>query len=279
MHQAQVSLQLAVSGGRGHLQHSCLGHAHITPAPLMVCVQLRAECRCHFSLPSVEAEDDNTRGKMPPIKVKFEIPYFTVSGIQSFKTSHNPQEHHLCRMIFIMYGVGIGNPNCIGLARSLCFQVVQHNMQGMCTEYQQRGLTNGVLVGKEIVMQQGRLQELPVCGLKACVELSQPSVLQTTMPLRESPKLVVCVLKPSSTVKHGLPSYVRILLLCPLPRFRNAPTTLHVLKVLLPMVLAPMLLASAVGAALSSAFYPVMAKNASGKLSLQTRCVVLMVER
>lgn len=38
-------------------------------------------CRCHFSLPSVEAEDD-TRGKMPPIKVKFEIPYFTVSGIQ-----------------------------------------------------------------------------------------------------------------------------------------------------------------------------------------------------
>ncbi|KAF5833389.1 Mu1-adaptin [Dunaliella salina] len=38
--------------------------------------------RCHFSLPSVEAEDDNSRGKMPPIKVQFEIPYFTVSGIQ-----------------------------------------------------------------------------------------------------------------------------------------------------------------------------------------------------
>uniref|UniRef100_A0A7S0RQ82 MHD domain-containing protein n=1 Tax=Chlamydomonas leiostraca TaxID=1034604 RepID=A0A7S0RQ82_9CHLO len=37
--------------------------------------------RCHFNLPSVEAEDD-ARGKMPPIKVKFEIPYFTVSGIQ-----------------------------------------------------------------------------------------------------------------------------------------------------------------------------------------------------
>lgn len=29
----------------------------------------------------MEAEDE-TRGRMPPIKVKFEIPYFTVSGIQ-----------------------------------------------------------------------------------------------------------------------------------------------------------------------------------------------------
>ncbi|GFH11278.1 AP-1 complex subunit mu-1, partial [Haematococcus lacustris] len=36
--------------------------------------------RCHFNLPSVDAEDD-VKGKMPPIKVKFEIPYFTVSGI------------------------------------------------------------------------------------------------------------------------------------------------------------------------------------------------------
>jgi AP-1 complex subunit mu len=33
-------------------------------------------------LPSVEAEDDKSRGRMPPIKVNFEIPYFTVSGIQ-----------------------------------------------------------------------------------------------------------------------------------------------------------------------------------------------------
>lgn len=39
-------------------------------------------CRCHFSLPSVEAEDDTSKGRMPPVKVKFEIPYFTVSGIQ-----------------------------------------------------------------------------------------------------------------------------------------------------------------------------------------------------
>jgi AP-1 complex subunit mu len=35
--------------------------------------------RAHFGLPSVEGED--TEGK-PPIQVKFEIPYFTTSGIQ-----------------------------------------------------------------------------------------------------------------------------------------------------------------------------------------------------
>ena len=35
--------------------------------------------RAHFGLPSVEAAEDEGR---PPIKVKFEIPYFTVSGIQ-----------------------------------------------------------------------------------------------------------------------------------------------------------------------------------------------------
>lgn len=37
--------------------------------------------RCHFSLPTVAAEED-TKGKLPPIKVNFEIPYFTVSGLQ-----------------------------------------------------------------------------------------------------------------------------------------------------------------------------------------------------
>jgi len=36
--------------------------------------------RAHFGLPSVESED-NTEGK-PPIQVRFEIPYFTTSGIQ-----------------------------------------------------------------------------------------------------------------------------------------------------------------------------------------------------
>ncbi len=35
--------------------------------------------RAHFGLPSVEK--DEMEGK-PPITVKFEIPYFTVSGIQ-----------------------------------------------------------------------------------------------------------------------------------------------------------------------------------------------------
>ena len=37
--------------------------------------------RCKFGLPSVEAEE-TSHGRMPPIKVKFEMPYFTVSGIQ-----------------------------------------------------------------------------------------------------------------------------------------------------------------------------------------------------
>jgi AP-1 complex subunit mu len=37
--------------------------------------------RAKFSLPSVAPEED-TPEKRPPIRVKFEIPYFTVSGIQ-----------------------------------------------------------------------------------------------------------------------------------------------------------------------------------------------------
>lgn len=35
--------------------------------------------RAHFGLPSVENEESEGR---PPISIKFEIPYFTVSGIQ-----------------------------------------------------------------------------------------------------------------------------------------------------------------------------------------------------
>ena len=35
--------------------------------------------RAHFGLPSVENENQEGR---PPIHIKFEIPYFTVSGIQ-----------------------------------------------------------------------------------------------------------------------------------------------------------------------------------------------------
>ena len=36
--------------------------------------------RAHFGLPSVSNEED--KKDRPPITVKFEIPYFTVSGIQ-----------------------------------------------------------------------------------------------------------------------------------------------------------------------------------------------------
>jgi AP-1 complex subunit mu len=35
--------------------------------------------RAHFKLPSVQSEDQEAK---PPIEVKFEIPYFTTSGIQ-----------------------------------------------------------------------------------------------------------------------------------------------------------------------------------------------------
>lgn len=37
--------------------------------------------RAKFGLPSIEAEETVVE-KRPPIRVKFEIPYFTVSGIQ-----------------------------------------------------------------------------------------------------------------------------------------------------------------------------------------------------
>ena len=37
--------------------------------------------RAKFGLPSVAAEEETVE-KRPPIRVKFEIPYFTVSGIQ-----------------------------------------------------------------------------------------------------------------------------------------------------------------------------------------------------
>lgn len=37
--------------------------------------------RAHFGLPSIESDESNAKSKRP-ISVKFEIPYFTVSGIQ-----------------------------------------------------------------------------------------------------------------------------------------------------------------------------------------------------
>lgn len=48
--------------------------------------------RAHFNLPSVLAED--SEGK-PPIHVKFEIPYFTVSGIQVNYLCYLPQVANL----------------------------------------------------------------------------------------------------------------------------------------------------------------------------------------
>ena len=44
--------------------------------------------RAHFQLPSVAGEDLEAK---PPIQVKFEIPYFTTSGIQvkSFEDFHH----------------------------------------------------------------------------------------------------------------------------------------------------------------------------------------------
>ena len=50
--------------------------------------------RAHFGLPSVQNEE--TEGR-PPIHVKFEIPYFTVSGIQVSAS------HPLPRSRFISY--------------------------------------------------------------------------------------------------------------------------------------------------------------------------------
>lgn len=50
--------------------------------------------RAHFGLPSVTGEE--TEGK-PPIQVKFEIPYFTTSGIQVRRdkpTAHT--RHAIC---------------------------------------------------------------------------------------------------------------------------------------------------------------------------------------
>jgi len=47
--------------------------------------------RAHFGLPSVEGED--SEGK-PPIQVKFEIPYFTTSGIQVRTIYHHLGPSH-----------------------------------------------------------------------------------------------------------------------------------------------------------------------------------------
>lgn len=61
--------------------------------------------RAHFGLPSVEAEDKE--GK-PPISVKFEIPYFTTSGIQ-VRAAKAPELTCLCQLGGTGPGVGPGS--------------------------------------------------------------------------------------------------------------------------------------------------------------------------
>ena len=50
--------------------------------------------RAKFSLPSVAAEEE-PRGRMPPMRVNFEIPYFTVSGIQVLQIRSDQITTHL----------------------------------------------------------------------------------------------------------------------------------------------------------------------------------------
>lgn len=44
--------------------------------------------RAEFRLPSI-TDEEATPERKAPIRVKFEIPYFTVSGIQVFDCGHN----------------------------------------------------------------------------------------------------------------------------------------------------------------------------------------------
>lgn len=53
-------------------------------------------CRAEFSLPSISAEEAVPE-KKAPIRVKFEIPYFTVSGIQVMRLT-------LLRVCYIITG-------------------------------------------------------------------------------------------------------------------------------------------------------------------------------
>jgi AP-1 complex subunit mu len=59
-------------------------------------------CRAEFSLPSITAEEAVPE-KKAPIRVKFEIPYFTVSGIQVIRVCsvRNLLYYHWCRFIFL----------------------------------------------------------------------------------------------------------------------------------------------------------------------------------
>lgn len=66
--------------------------------------------RAEFSLPSITAEEAAPERKAP-IRVKFEIPYFTVSGIQVFlSTSLSPWPSHLfsvCLLGAFCFGINV----------------------------------------------------------------------------------------------------------------------------------------------------------------------------
>ncbi|RYY82850.1 hypothetical protein EON63_12500 [archaeon] len=55
--------------------------------------------RAHFGLPSITSEENTEKFK--PVEVKFEIPYFTVSGLQVRYDLHTPYTiHHIPYTIF-----------------------------------------------------------------------------------------------------------------------------------------------------------------------------------
>lgn len=66
--------------------------------------------RAEFSLPSITAEEAAPERKAP-IRVKFEIPYFTVSGIQvCLSTSLSPWPSHpfsVCLLGAFCFGINV----------------------------------------------------------------------------------------------------------------------------------------------------------------------------
>ena len=67
-------------------------------------------CRAEFSLPSITSEEA-TPEKKAPIRVKFEIPYFTVSGIQV------PYQ----LLLYIRYQL-----TCLGLSLASCSNIMSY---------------------------------------------------------------------------------------------------------------------------------------------------------
>lgn len=90
-------------------------------ASLITCCCVAVSCRCHFNLPSVEAEEE-THSKLPPIKVKFEIPYFTVSGMQVRSQGGWTLEQPACSLRAAHSSSSAGM-RCSGYHRARCFGV------------------------------------------------------------------------------------------------------------------------------------------------------------